>query len=209
MYALRKSVCLTIPGTPATSTSGGAAPSNTAQSGSQATNTSSPSSSAIPAKKATSHVGIIAGGVAVGVLLVLAIAGLSIYICMLQRKNKDPKSTPNTELQKMQAAGKTDDTPTGGFKAELPTNEGWAHELPPESAPPSRHGEQKPWTGLNSGGVPLPPAPIYSPAPPYSGGPNNGMSPFADSNAYMAELPGARPHQELPGSARPHYAELG
>jgi hypothetical protein len=122
---------------------------------------------------------------------------------------------PNTELQKMQAADKTD-TP-GGYKAELPTNEGWAHELPPESAPPSRHGEQKPWSGLNGGGMPLSPAPVHSPAPPYSGGPPSAVSPFADGaggyyggpNGGMAELPGQRNHQELPGSGRPQYAELG
>lgn len=108
----------------------------------------------------------------------------------------------------MQGAGQTD-TPTGGFKAELPTNEGWAHELPNESVPPSRMGEQKAWSGINGTAMPVSPAPVYSPAPP---SPN----PFADANGYhagpnggMAELPGQRPHQELPGSMRPHYAELG
>jgi hypothetical protein len=126
---------------------------------------------------------------------------------MLQRKNKSPKPTANTELQKMQGAGKTD-APTGGFKAELPTNEGWAVELPPESAPPSRHGEQKPWSSLNGGGMPLSPAPVYSPAPPYSGGPMP-YTPGGNYDGGMAELPGARPHQELPGSGRPQYAELG
>jgi hypothetical protein len=107
--------------------------------------------------------------------------------------------------------------PNGGFKAELPTNEGWAAELPPESAPVSRH-EQKPWSNLNA--MPQSPVPSYSPAPPYEGavspftpvGPN-GQGFYAahgGQNGGMAELPGARmQHQELPGSARPQYAELG
>jgi hypothetical protein len=103
------------------------------------------------------------------------------------------------------------DGPAKGFKAELPTNEGWAVELPPESAPASRQ-EQKPWSNLN--------ATPQSPAPPYQGTVSplisvegTGEGPFSvgrsSQNGGMAGFPGARTHyQELPGSTRPQYAEL-
>lgn len=71
-------------------------------------------------------------------------------------------------------------------------------------------GEQKPCSSISGGGntMPLSPAPMYSPAPPYNG--RLSANPFADgTNGGMAELPGQRPHQELPDSTRPHYAELG
>jgi hypothetical protein len=109
------------------------------------------------------------------------------------------------------------DGPAKDFKAELPTNEGWAVELPPESAPASRQ-EQKPWSNLNA--TPQSPAPNYNPAPPYKGTVSpltpiggTGEGPFSvgrsSQNGGMAGFPGARTHyQELPGLTRPQYAEL-
>lgn len=73
-----------------------------------------------------------------------------------------------------------------GMKAELPTNEGWAAELPaPMTGSPQ---EQTPWSNLN----PQAPPPSYRPGAPYAG-------------AGMAELPAGRTfapngqYQELSG----------
>ncbi|KAF2427204.1 hypothetical protein EJ08DRAFT_699831 [Tothia fuscella] len=210
--------------------SGAAQSSQPTPSGAAASSSTSSSSSATPvaATKSTTHVGIIAAGAGVGIALLLAIAGLIAWILILKKRNASRKPPSNTELQQMNADGKGSVPPPKDFKAELPTNEGWAAELPPESAPGSRQ-EQKPWSNLSA--MPQSPAPSYSPAPPYPGvvspmmpvgggsgpapdpfygvygGPNTGGG---VQHAGMAELPGGRTQQHpLPGSARPQYAELG
>ncbi|KIW07063.1 uncharacterized protein PV09_01954 [Verruconis gallopava] len=210
---------LTTPGSPvSTSTTGSAASTGTLQSSAPSSLTSSAPSAAAPIPSSTSHVGLIAGGATVGVILLLAIAGLTAWVIILKRKNATTKSSPNTELQKMQGSGaRPNDGPPQDFKAELPTKEGWAAELSPESAPPSRQ-EQKPWSNLNS--MPQSPAPTYSPVPPYQSpaspfmpvGPAS-QAPFygANNGPYggLIEAPGpGTQYQELPASTQPQYAEL-
>jgi hypothetical protein len=126
---------------------------------------------------------LIVAAVILVLLFLAAIAGLTTYIFILRRRKAAPTPGPHTELQQMQAGG----TGPEGMKAELPTNEGWAVELPTPVAGPGQ--EQRPWSNLNT----------QSPV----SGQTDGRT--TEWNPRMAELPTAwnpAPHkqyQELSG----------
>jgi hypothetical protein len=153
---------------------------------SSSSNTSNPKNDSSSGSKPST--GLIAAAVIVVVLFLAAIGGLLAYIFILRRKPAPmpgPNSTPSTELQHMQSGGSGPEI----IKAELPTNEGWAVELPTSASAPGQ--AQSSWSNLSNS---------QSPASPQHTGGQTGYR-----NHGIAELPARwssgpnKQYQELAG----------
>ena len=175
--------------TAAATTTDGSASSSTA-SGKKGTAKPTPNSSA-----SGPSVGIIAAGVAGGLLLLAVIAGLAVYIVILKKRGGPAGKPGPTELQQRVPAGPAGADNTA-FKAELPTKEGWAYELPPDTvggplpgsspAAPSAHQQQLQQFG-GWGGQHTPVSPFQASELPTPVGPHGGV--FNRVSSYR-ELPG-------------------